>query len=81
MAVIQRPVYRHADLHRVLSPHSIALVGASPRVGSFGERLLTNLAGYYTGRVYLVNAKYPSLGDLPCYPSLTDLPEIGRAHV
>ena len=76
MAVIQRPVYRHADLHRVLSPHSIALVGASPRVGSFGERLLTNLAGYYTGRVYLVNAKYPSLGDLPCYPSLTDLPEV-----
>lgn len=70
-----RGVYRHADLDRVLSPRSIAIVGASPRAGSFGERLQKNLAGF-EGQLYLVNAKYDRLGELPCYPSLAALPEV-----
>jgi acyl-CoA synthetase (NDP forming) len=71
----QRPVYRHADLERVLNPSSIAIVGASSRPGSFGERLLGNLAAY-CGRVHLVNAKYDSLGERPCFRSLAALPEV-----
>ena len=39
-------VYRRADLERVLHPRSIAIVGASARIGSFGERVLNNLVGY-----------------------------------
>jgi acyl-CoA synthetase (NDP forming) len=70
-----RPVYRHSDLDRVLSPASIAIVGASARPGSFGERLQTNLRDY-TGSVFLVNAKYDRLGDLTCYPSLAALPQV-----
>ena len=54
--VSSRRVYRHAQLDRVLNPQSIAIVGASPRAGSFGERLQKNLAGFQ-GRLYLVNAK------------------------
>jgi len=70
-----RRVYRHADLERVLNPSSIAIVGASSRSGSFGERLLANL-GPYSGRVHLVNAKYDRLGERPCFPSLSALPEV-----
>jgi acyl-CoA synthetase (NDP forming) len=70
-----RRVYRHADLDRVLSPRSIAIVGASPRAGSFGERLQKNLVGF-EGQLYLVNAKYDRLGELPCYPSLEALPQV-----
>ena len=70
-----RAVYRYADLDRVLNPASIAIVGASARPGSFGERLQTNLRGY-TGSVFLVNAKYDRLGDLTCYPSLATLPQV-----
>lgn len=70
-----RRLYRHADLDRVLNPSSIAIVGASPRPGSFGERMQKNLDGY-TGRVFLVNAKYEELGGIPCYPSLAALPEV-----
>ena len=70
-----RRLYRHADLDRVLNPRSIAIVGASSRAGSFGERLQKNLEGY-EGRVFLVNAKYQELGGLPCYPSLAALPEV-----
>ena len=69
-----RAVYRHSDLDRFLNPKSIAIVGASPRPGSFGARLQSNLAAY-DGRVYPVNAKYGRLDDLKCYPSLSDLPE------
>jgi acetate---CoA ligase (ADP-forming) len=75
MTAARRPVYRHEDLDRVLNPRSIAVVGASPRAGSFGERLLDNLGGY-SGRIHLVNAKYERLGERPCFPSLGALPEV-----
>lgn len=70
-----RPVYRHADLDRVLNPSSIAIVGASARPGSFGERLQNNLRGY-SGSVFLVNARYERLGEQACYPSLASLPQV-----
>lgn len=75
MAAAHRSVYRHDDLHRVLNPRSIAVVGASPRPGSFGERLLDNLGGY-VGRIHPINAKYERLGDRTCYPTLAALPEV-----
>jgi acyl-CoA synthetase (NDP forming) len=75
MRAVRRPVYRHKDLDRVLNPRSVAVVGASPRAGSFGERLLHNLGGY-SGRIHLVNAKYERLGERPCYPYLGALPEV-----
>jgi acyl-CoA synthetase (NDP forming) len=69
-----RPVYRHAELDRVLNPKSVCIVGASPKTGSFGERVLTNLSGF-GGSIYLVNAKYESIGERRCYRALEALPE------
>ena len=69
-----RPVYRHAELDRVLNPAHVCIVGASPKAGSFGERVLTNLAGF-GGNIYLVNSKYDTIGDRRCYPSMAALPE------
>lgn len=68
-------LYRHAQLARLLSPASIAIVGATPRAGAFGDRLLANLAPY-GGRIHLVNPRYQEIGGRPCYPSLAALPEI-----
>jgi acyl-CoA synthetase (NDP forming) len=68
-----RPVYRHAELERILNPQTIAIVGASPKPGSFGDRVLANLAGF-DGDIYLVNAKYDRIADRRCYPSLASLP-------
>lgn len=70
-----RPLYRAADLARLLNPRSIAIVGASERAGSFGERTQRNLA-QFQGRVHLVNARYRSLGGLPCHASIAALPEV-----
>ena len=71
---LTRPVYRHAELDRVLNPKHVCIVGASPKPGSFGARVLSNLEGF-GGNIYLVNAKYESIGERRCYPSLASLPE------
>jgi acyl-CoA synthetase (NDP forming) len=70
-----RPLYRHAELNRVLNPEHVCIVGASPKTGSFGDRVLSNLAGF-GGNIYLVNSKYDAIGDRRCYPSMAALPEI-----
>jgi acetate---CoA ligase (ADP-forming) len=70
-----RPLYRAADLARLLNPRSIAIIGASERAGSFGERTQRNLV-HFQGGVHLVNARYQSLGGLPCHASIAALPEV-----
>ena len=70
-----RPVYRRADLRALLDPQSIAIVGASARPGSFGERTARNLTGF-AGRLHLVNPRYERIGDAACHPSIAALPEV-----
>jgi acetate---CoA ligase (ADP-forming) len=71
---LTRPVYRHAELDRVLNPKNVCIVGASPKAGSFGERVLANLSGF-AGNIYLVNSRYDQIGERRCFPSLDSLPE------
>ena len=59
----------------MLNPKGIAIVGASPKAGSFGDRMLRNLAGF-DGDIYLVNSKYEQLGERRCFPSIASLPVI-----
>ena len=68
-----RPIYTRAQLDRLVAPKSIAIVGASPRAGSFGLRTLENLANF-KGAIWPVNAKYPKIGAHDCFPSLAALP-------
>jgi acetate---CoA ligase (ADP-forming) len=68
-------VYSREQLTRLLHPRSIAVIGASTRAGSFGERVLFNMK-HYAGRAYPVNARYQTIGDQTCYPAVRDLPEI-----
>ena len=68
-------VYRHADMTRLLHPANVAVIGASTRAGSFGERVLHNLQ-HYGGRVYPVNARYEQIGERHCYPNVAALPEV-----
>lgn len=59
----------------LLSPRSVAVVGASPK--SFvGQVLLENLRAVgYGGPVYAVNPRYEEVLGYPCYPTVDDLPE------
>ena len=63
-------------LDKLLSPRSIAIVGASERPEAIGTRVIRNLRLMgFPGAIYPVNPRYPMLGDLACYPSLAALPE------
>jgi acetyltransferase len=63
-------------LHPLLSPRSVALVGASERTGSLGQVVLANLrTGGFKGPIQLVNPRYNKLDGDPCHASLEDLPE------
>ena len=63
------------DLSRLLSPRSVAVVGASSRPGSVAGEILRNIlrCGYH-GIVYPVNPKHDTVEGLPCYASVDDLP-------
>jgi acyl-CoA synthetase (NDP forming) len=64
------------DLTPMLEARSVALVGASPRPGSFGQRMVDEVTRSPAGpQVHLVNPRYAEIGGRPCVPSLADLPE------
>lgn len=73
MVATERPAYTRAQLERLIAPRSIAIVGASPRAGSFGLRTIENLA-HFRGAIYPVNARYQEIGGLACHPTLAALP-------
>lgn len=59
----------------MLEARSVAIVGASARPGSFGCRMLAEVAKSASKPViYPVNPRYPGIDGRPCYPSLADLP-------
>ena len=63
-------------LDRLLSPRSIAFVGASPKPNTPGHTMLRVAAvDGFAGRVYAVNPKYSEIEGAPCYASLAALPE------
>lgn len=64
------------DLTPLFSPRSFALVGATNDLSRVSMRPIVLARRYgYPGRVYAVNPKYERIGDVPCYPSVLDLPE------
>ena len=65
---------RRAAVAAMLGATSMAVVGASARPGSFGERMVVE-AQRGSARVHLVNPGYEHIGEQPCAPSLANLDE------
>jgi acetyltransferase len=62
-------------LQNLLSPRSVALVGASPRQGSVGRAILGNIRkARFKGEFGLVNTHYPEIDGLATVNSLGKLP-------
>jgi acyl-CoA synthetase (NDP forming) len=69
------PPARRAALQAMLEARSVALVGASPRAGSFGARMVAEVAKSPAApRTFLVNPRHAEIGGVRCLPSLADLP-------
>ena len=70
------------NLDKIFKPKSVAVIGASNRDESVGQRALRNLiAGEFAGDIYPVNANYKELEGHRCYPSLGDVVADGGAKV
>ncbi|MDB5617850.1 MAG: CoA-binding protein [Tardiphaga sp.] len=67
--------YARDDLRRLIAPRSVAIVGASDRKGSFGNRAMENLQSF-DGPVHLVNARATSVAGRPCFPSVQAIGEV-----
>lgn len=73
-----RPLYRPDELTRLFAPRSIAVVGVSSNPNAFGSVTWANLAGpgRFAGPLYPVNARAATIGDRPCFASVSALPEV-----
>ena len=64
------------SLARLLSPESVAVIGASANLEQFNGRVVKNLLRHgFGGRVYPVNPKYEEVAGVHCWPRLDVLPE------
>ncbi|HEX5997638.1 MAG TPA: bifunctional GNAT family N-acetyltransferase/acetate--CoA ligase family protein [Jiangellales bacterium] len=63
------------SIGRLLTPSSVAVVGASRFRDKVGQALVRNLVlGGFTGRVYAVNPGAPAIAGVPAYPSIAEIP-------
>jgi acetate---CoA ligase (ADP-forming) len=63
-------------LSPLLSPRSIAFVGASPRPDSLGNDMLKMIArSGFTGAIYPINPNYAEIEGRRCYAGFAELPE------
>lgn len=64
------------DLARLLTPRSIAIVGASEKPGALGATVLANLVRHgFAGDIHLINPKRDTIEGRPCLASIDQLPE------
>jgi acyl-CoA synthetase (NDP forming)/RimJ/RimL family protein N-acetyltransferase len=64
------------SIARLLRPRSVAVVGASDRVGSVGREVFRNLLNSgFAGPVYPVNPTAPHVASVPAYASVLDIPD------
>ncbi len=62
------------NLKGFFSPKAIAIIGASERVDSIGNRILHNLVGSYQGKIFPVNSFRQKVQGLTAYPSIDRVP-------
>ena len=61
-------------LNSLISPSNVAVLGASNRVGSVGNAVMTNiLSGGFNGRVFPVNPSSGTILGMKCYSSILDI--------
>ncbi len=59
----------------LLSPKSVAVIGASTQPGKVGHDILNNLVTEeFKGKIYPVNPKADEILGVKCYPSVRDIP-------
>src|SRR5512136_102355 len=71
-------VYRYTprSLQPIFTPKTVAVIGATEKVGSVGRTVIWNLiSSPFGGTVFPVNPKRANILGIRAYPSIRDLPE------
>jgi acyl-CoA synthetase (NDP forming) len=64
------------NIHAMLHPRNIVLVGATDKPGNYAERIWKNLIQYkFEGGLYPVNSRRETIWGVPCYKDFTSLPD------
>jgi len=64
------------DLGMLFAPRSVAVIGATSRVGSVGQAVFANVFKHgYAGVVYPVNPRASSVMSVKAFPSVLDIPD------
>jgi acetyl coenzyme A synthetase (ADP forming)-like protein len=72
---LREAVALRTSLHRLLSPRSVAVIGASRTRGTIGAEIFHNLlATTFNGPVYPVNRSAEVVQSVRAYPSVADVP-------
>ncbi|MBS7699960.1 MULTISPECIES: CoA-binding protein [unclassified Chelatococcus] len=74
MSDAARELYSKEALTPLISPRSIAVIGASDRAGSLGARVMANL-GDYSGAVFLISERLKEIGGQRCHASIREISE------
>jgi acetyltransferase len=68
--------YERHTLEAIFKPKTVAVVGATDRVGSVGRTIIWNLiSNPFGGTVYPVNPKHHSILGIKAYPNITAIPD------
>ncbi len=66
-----------SDLTKLLSPGSVAIIGATPDLGRVGGRPIAYLKRYgFKGEIFPVNPRHRSIDGLTCYAAIEALPRV-----
>jgi acetyltransferase len=64
------------NIHAMLHPRNIVLVGATDKPGNYAERIWNNLVKYkFEGGLYPVNSKRETVWGVTCYKDFASLPD------
>jgi acetyltransferase len=64
------------QIHAMLHPRNIVVVGATDKPGNYAERIWNNLIKYkFEGGLYPVNSRRETIWGVPCYPDFASLPD------
>jgi acetate---CoA ligase (ADP-forming) len=64
------------QIHAMLHPRNIVLVGATDKPGNYAERIWNNLVKYqFGGALYPINARRETIWGVSCYKDFASLPE------
>jgi len=63
------------NLDALFKPKAVAVVGASPELGSVAKQIASTLAeGEFSGDLWMLNRNYQAVAGVTCYPGFKELP-------